>query len=136
MLEDPDAAVARAREAGVTRILTVGTGPASWSRALELAGRDAGVRAILGLHPHNAGDAHTGLDRLPELLDDDRVVAVGETGLDFFRDYAPRDAQRSAFEAQLDIAAAADMPVVIHSRAADEDTARTLERFGGTVVLH
>jgi TatD DNase family protein len=136
MLEEPDAAVAHAREAGVTRILTVGTGPATWPRALELAGRHEGVRAILGLHPHNAGDEDTGLDRLAELLGDERVVAAGEMGLDFFRDYAPRDAQRRAFEAQLDIAAAANKPVVIHSRAADEDTARTLERFDGAVVLH
>jgi TatD DNase family protein len=92
MCEDPDAAVTRAQEAGVTRILTVGTGPASWPTALELAERHDGVHAILGLHPHNAGDDDTGLDRLGELLDDDRVVAVGETGLDFFRDYAPPDA--------------------------------------------
>ena len=136
MCDDPDAAVARAREAGVTRILTVGTGPAGWPRALELAERHDGVRAILGLHPHNAGDEDTGLDRLGDLLGDDRVVAVGETGLDFFRDYAPRDAQRSAFEAQLDLASAAGRPVVIHSRAADDDTAHILERFDGTVVLH
>jgi TatD DNase family protein len=136
MCEDADAAVARAREVGVTRILTVGTGPGTWPRALELAGSHDGVSAILGLHPHNAGDDDTGLERLGQLLGDERVVAVGETGLDFFRDYAPRDAQRRAFEAQLDLASAARKPVVVHSRAADDDTARTLERFDGTVVLH
>ncbi|MFL5930496.1 MAG: TatD family hydrolase, partial [Gaiellaceae bacterium] len=59
-----------------------------------------------------------------------------ETGLDFFRDYAPRDAQQRAFEAQLELAAAAGKPLVVHSRAADDDTARTLERFDGTVILH
>jgi TatD DNase family protein len=134
MCEDPDAAVARAREAGVTRILTVATGPGGWPRALELADRHEGVRAILGLHPHNAADG--GLDDLAPLLEDERVVAVGETGLDFFRDYAARDAQSRAFEAQLELAAQAAKPVVIHSRAADEDTARTLERFDGAVVLH
>jgi TatD DNase family protein len=134
MCDDVDAAVARAREAGVTSILTVGTAPAGWARALALAERHAGVRAILGLHPHNA--AEDGLDGLAALLEDERVVAVGETGLDFFRDYAPRDAQRRAFEAQLELAAEAGKPVVIHSRAADDDTARTLERFDGTVVLH
>jgi TatD DNase family protein len=134
MCDDPDAAVARAREAGVTRILTVATGPAGWPRALELAERHDGVRAILGLHPHNAADG--GLDDLAPLLEDERVVAVGETGLDFFRDYAPRDAQSRAFEAQLELAAQAAKPVVIHSRAADAETARTLERFAGPVVLH
>jgi TatD DNase family protein len=136
MCEDPEAAIARAREVGVTRVLTVATGPAGWPRALELAERHDGVHAILGVHPHNAGDDDTGLERLGDLLDDERVVAVGEAGLDFFRDYAPRDAQRRAFEAQLDLASAAGKPVVVHSRAADEDTARTLERFDGTVVLH
>jgi len=134
MCEHPDAAVARAREVGVTRILTVATGPAGWPRAIRLAERHDGVLAILGLHPHNAADG--GLDDLAPLLEDERVVAVGETGLDFFRGYAPRDAQSRAFEAQLELAAQAAKPVVIHSRAADEDTARTLERFDGAVVLH
>jgi TatD DNase family protein len=135
MCEDGGAAVERAREAGVTRILTVGTGPASWPRALELAERHDGVHAILGLHPHDAAD-DGGLEALAGLLSDDRVVAVGETGLDFYRDYAPRDAQQRAFEAQLDLAAGAAKPVVVHSRAADEETARTLARFDGHVVLH
>jgi TatD DNase family protein len=133
MCEDPHAAVERAREAGVTRILTVGTGPASWSRALELAERYDAVYAILGVHPHNAAD---GLEGLADLLGDEHVVAVGETGLDFYRDYAPRDAQREAFAAQLDLAATAAKPAVIHTRAADAETSRTLKGFHGTVVLH
>jgi TatD DNase family protein len=135
MCEDAAAAVDRAREAGVTRILTVGTRPASWPRALELAERHDGVHAIVGLHPHNAAD-DDGLEALAELLADERVVAVGETGLDFYRDYAPRDAQQRAFEAQLDLAAGAAKPAVVHSRAADDETVRTLERFDGQVVLH
>ena len=130
---DPDRAVARAREAGVTRILTVGTGPHSWPAALELATRHDGVRAILGVHPH---EAHRGVDGLRELLGDERVVAVGETGLDFYRDRAPRDAQRAAFQAQLDLAVETGKPVVIHSRAADEELGRMLQQFDGTVVLH
>jgi TatD DNase family protein len=133
MCDDADGAVSRAREAGVTQILTVGTGPESWPAALDLAARHDGVSAILGVHPHEAG---SGVDGLAELLPDERVAAVGETGLDFYRDRAPRDAQRAAFEAQLDLAAEAGKPVVIHSRAADDEIAGTLERFGGTVVLH
>jgi TatD DNase family protein len=135
MCEDPDAAVERAREAGVTRILTVGTEPASWRAALDLAGRHEGVRAILGVHPHNAADT-VDLDELRTLLADERVVAVGETGLDFYRDYAPRHAQLNLFEAELDLASETGKPVVVHTRAADEETAQALERFGGTVVLH
>jgi TatD DNase family protein len=133
MCEDPAAAVARARGAGVTRILTVGTGPRTWAVALALAERHEGVHAVLGIHPH---EAEGGLDGLRELLEDDRVVAVGETGLDFYRDYAPRDAQRAAFAGQLELAAEAGQPVVIHSRAADDETVRMLARFEGTVVLH
>jgi TatD DNase family protein len=133
MSDEPDAVVERAREAGVTRILTVGTGPHSWPAALELAARHEGVRVVLGVHPH---EADRGVDGLRELLTDERVVAVGETGLDFYRDRAPRDAQRTAFAAQLDLAAETGKPVVIHSRAADEELARMLERFRGTVVLH
>ncbi len=133
LCEDPDAAVARARDAGVTRILTVGTGPGSWPAALDLAARHEAVHAIVGVHPHEAAG---GLDGLRELLGDERVAAVGETGLDFYRDLAPREAQRAAFEAQLALAAETGKAVVVHTRAADEDTARALEGFGGTVVLH
>jgi len=136
MCEDADAAVDRARDAGVMAILTVGTGPGSWPRALELAERHEGVRAILGLHPHNAAGAADGLEALGVLLADERVVGVGETGLDFYRDYAPRDAQRQVFASQLELAADAAKPVVIHSRAADDETAGMLESFGGSVVLH
>lgn len=133
LCEDSDGAVARAGEAGVTRILTVGTGPTSWPAALDLAARHEAVHAIVGVHPHEAA---RGLDGLRELLGDERVVAVGETGLDFYRDLAPRDAQRAAFEAQLAFAAETGKAVVVHMRAADEDTAGALEGFGGTVVLH
>ncbi len=133
MCDDPDAVVERAREAGVTRILTVGTGPHSWPAALELAARHEGVRVVLGVHPH---EAERGVDGLRDLLADERVVAVGETGLDFYRDRAPREAQRAAFAAQLELAAETGKPVVIHSRAADEELALMLERFDGTVVLH
>ncbi len=96
--DDPADVVARAREAGVTRILTVGTDPAGCRRALELAEAHEEVFAILGIHPHEAGAA-TGEDlaEVRRLLDHPRAVAVGETGLDYFRDYAPRDAQRRLF---------------------------------------
>ena len=133
MCDDPDGAVERAREAGVTRILTVGTGPSSWAAARELAARHEGVSAILGVHPH---EAELGVDGLADLVGDERVAAVGETGLDFYRDRAPRDAQRAAFTAQLELAAQAGKAVVIHSRAAEEEILRLLEPFAGTVVLH
>ena len=136
-LDDPPAAVARAREAGVGRVLTVGTTVEGCRVALRLAEQHEGVFAILGLHPHEAGSFDAGdVDRLTELLDHPRTVAVGETGLDYFRDYAPREAQRRLFERLLAVATDARKPVVVHTRAADEDTLAALSGFAGTVVLH
>ncbi len=136
-LDDADEAVRRAAEVGVTRILTVGTELDDCRRALALAERHDGVFAILGIHPHEAGEATDGdLAVLRELLGHPRAVAVGETGLEWYRDYAPRDAQRRLFEAQLELAAGLRKPVVIHTRAADDDTLAALRGFAGTVVLH
>ena len=136
-LEDPDEAVERAAEAGVTRILTVGTNVEDGRRALELAERHDGVFAILGIHPHEAGTAtEADLAALRELLGHPKAVAVGETGLDWHRDYAPRDDQRRLFAAELELAAELGKPVVIHARAADDDTLAGLAGFAGTVVLH
>jgi TatD DNase family protein len=136
-LEDPDEAVERAAEAGITGILTVGTDVEDCRRALELAERHDGVFAILGIHPHEAGTATTeDLAALRDVLAHPKAVAVGETGLDWYRDYAPRDQQRRVFAAQLELAAELGKPVVIHTRAADDDTLSALTGYPGTVVLH
>jgi TatD DNase family protein len=133
----PSALLRRARAAGVERVVTVGTGIESCREALALAERHEEVFAALGIDPHQAGGAEADrLAELEELLGHVRAVAVGETGLDFFRDHAPRDRQLRLFEAELELAAELGMPVVIHTRDADEETARALERFDGTVVLH
>jgi TatD DNase family protein len=136
-LDDADEAVRRAADAGVSRIVTVGTDVDDCRRALVLAEHHDGVLAILGIHPHEAGTA-TGDDlaALRELLAHPKAVAVGETGLDWYRDYAPRDEQRRLFAAQLELASELAKPVVIHTRAADEDTLAGLADFVGTVVLH
>ena len=136
-LDDPDEAIHRAAEAGVARILTVGTSVDDCRRALSLAERHEGVFAILGIHPHDAGTATTDdLVALRDLLAHPKAVAVGETGLDWFRDYAPRDDQRRLFAAELELAAEFGKPVVIHTRAADDDTLGGLTDHEGTVVLH
>jgi TatD DNase family protein len=133
----PSALIRRARSAGVDRIITVGTGIESSQAALELADLHEEVFAALGIDPHQAGDAEAGrVDELRELLQHEQAVAVGETGLDYFRDRAPRDRQRRLFEAQLDVAAELGKPVVIHTRDAEADTAEFLSGFGGTVVMH
>jgi TatD DNase family protein len=125
--------VERARAAGVDRILEVGASPASWDEVVAFSAATEGVSAILGIHPHEAGEADASdLARLGELS----AVAVGETGLDYYRDYAPPQAQRQLFQAHLAIAEELGRPVVIHCRAAESDVARALGDFGGTVVLH
>jgi TatD DNase family protein len=129
--------IRRARAAGVDRIVTVGTGIESCRAALELAQLHEEVFAALGIDPHQAGDPEGGrVEELRELLEHDRAVAVGETGLDYFRELAPRDRQRRVFEAQLELAAELGKPVVIHTRDADADTADVLAGFDGTVVMH
>jgi TatD DNase family protein len=128
--------VERARAAGVERILAVGSTIESCRAALAVAEEEEGVFAILGIHPHEAEREGGRLDELRGLLAHPRAVAVGETGLDFYRDRAPRDRQLEVFEAELALAAALGKPVVIHTRAADEATVEALETFAGTVVLH
>jgi TatD DNase family protein len=137
LAEEPAEVVGRAREAGVTRIIAVGSGIDSCRATLEIAEREEGVFAALGIHPHQAGGEEAGrLDELRELLAGPMAVAVGETGLDHYRDYAPRDRQRQLFDAQLALAAELGKPVVIHTRAAEADTVAALDGFQGTVVLH
>ena len=136
-LDDADEAIKRAAVAGVTRILTVGTSVEDCRRALALAEAHDGVFAILGIHPHDAGTAtEDDLAALRELLAHPKAVAVGETGLDWFRDYAPPAEQRRLFAEELALAAELGKPVVIHTRAADDDTLAALADHEGTVVLH
>jgi TatD DNase family protein len=131
--EPPQQLVDRARAAGVDRILEVGAWPESWNEVAEFCRENDGLFAILGIHPHEAGEADPSqLERLREF----DPVAVGETGLDYYRDYAPHDAQRQLFQAHLAIAEELGKAVVIHCRAADADVARALTDFEGTVVLH
>ena len=131
MCEGPaEDVVAAAAAAGVSRILTVGR-----EQALALADRFASVWAIVGIHPHEAADGLE-VDSLRQLLAHPRAVAVGECGLDFFRDYAPRADQVRVFEAQIGLANETGLPLVIHTRAADDDTFPMLEAAEVPVVLH
>ena len=131
--------VERARTAGVTRLATVGMNPDSIERALAAARAHEEVFAIVGQHPHEAAAfdaaARAAVERAGRA---DEAVAIGETGLDYFRDRSPREAQRSAFEAQIDLARELRLPLVIHTRDAEEDTFAILrDRADGVpVVMH
>jgi TatD DNase family protein len=135
-LDDPAAAVTRARDVGVTRIISVGTDPVSWAKTLPLAEEHEGVYLVAGVHPQEAA-GEVDFSELERLFQHPKVVGVGEIGLDYYRDYAPHDAQAKLFIYQLGLAKKAALPVVIHNRAADEDTVSILRQwFDGIVVLH
>ena len=121
--DDLQAVLDRARAAGVRRMLTIGTDVASSRAAVALAGREPDVWAAVGIHPHDAAGADaSALAELERLAGEPRVVAIGETGLDFFRNLSPRDAQERAFAAQLELARRARKPVIVHCRDAHEAT--------------
>jgi TatD DNase family protein len=133
----PEQLVARSRAAGVERVITISSGIDSARESLAIAARNEGVYAALGIHPHQAGsDEAEHLDDLRTLLADERAVAVGETGLDYYRDLAPRGRQHDLFEAQMRLAEELGLPLVIHCRDADDAVAAALASFTGTVVLH
>jgi TatD DNase family protein len=135
--DDPAAVVARAKAAGVTRIVTIGTGIDSCRAALAIAVQHDGVYAALGIDPHQAGSAEAQRSgELRDLLTHPKAVAVGETGLDNYHHYAAPDEQRALFDAQIALAAELRKPVVIHNREASAATADALARFDGTVILH
>jgi TatD DNase family protein len=131
--------VTRARQTGVHRLATVGMDGPSIDRALDAAREHEGVVAIVGRHPHHAeGFDERGLGEIETAAADPLARAIGETGLDYYRDRAPRDDQRRAFEAQLELAGRVGLPVVIHTRAAEEDTFAILAEHADrlTVILH
>jgi TatD DNase family protein len=133
-LDDPARAISRAHDVGVDRILAIGSGLASTEATLAIAAQASGVAVAAGIHPHQAADDES-LDDLTA-LGDGNFVAIGEIGLDFYRDYAPRDRQRERFEQQLDLARDLRKAVIVHTRAAEDETMAVLERFDGTVVMH
>jgi TatD DNase family protein len=118
---DRDEVITRAHNAGVTTIITVGTGLDSSQRSIELAEKYEGILAAVGIHPHAAGTAtDAAIEGIARLAEHPKVVAIGEIGLDFYRDYSPSDSQIRIFQQQLDLAARIDLPVVIHCREAHE----------------
>lgn len=138
-LESSEAAaqLARARAAGVERVVAVATSIDGCAKAVELTHAHPGVYACLGAHPYRAGSGDE--ERLGELvaaLADPRAVAVGETGLDYYRALGSAEEQRRLFDGQLAIAQELGLPVVIHSREADADTLAALQGYPGSVVLH
>jgi len=128
---DRDDIIARAADAGVRRMIVTGTTVSSSRDAVQLSQTYPGcLFATAGIHPHHAGDINeTTLADLRQLITEPTVVAIGECGLDYFRNYSPRDTQLDAFEKQLGLATATDKPVFLHQRDAHGDFAALVKNF-------
>jgi TatD DNase family protein len=127
-----DEVVRRSIAAGVTGWITVGTDTQQNRKAVQLANRFENMYAAVGIHPHDAKDVTANaMAELKELARSEKVVAIGETGLDFHYDFSPRQDQRRAFEAQLEIARQLNLPIIIHCREAFDETIDILEQFIG-----
>ncbi len=138
--EDREAAIERALAAGVEAMMAIGTGngPPDLEAAVRLAKRYPFIYATVGVHPHDASKAtEATFARLWELARHPKVMAIGEIGLDYHYDFSPRDVQRAVFERQLDAAAEAGKPIVIHTREAWGDTMGVLRsRWHGGGIMH
>ena len=129
---DRDETIQRALAAGVEHMLNIGTGngPPDLEAGVRLADKYPAFFATVGIHPHDAAKAGPGdYRRIADLLAHPKVIAVGEIGLDYHYDFAPREAQKSAFIEQMSIAAPAGKPIVIHTREAWQDTVALLEKY-------
>jgi TatD DNase family protein len=141
LAEQLPAVLARAAQAGIDRMITIGTRLSTFDRIREIAAGHPNVYCTIGVHPHEAGkEGFPDPDRFLEAAEDPRVVGIGESGLDYFYDNAPRDAQRRSFLLHIHIAQATGLPLVVHTRDADDDTMDLLEeamrRQPFTGVIH
>jgi len=129
--KDRDEIIAECFAEGLTYMLTVGTEERYFDKVIGLVERYPAIYGAMGIHPHNSGDFTDGLAaRMKRFISHEKIVAYGEIGLDFFRDYAPRNTQKEAFRRQVDLALGAALPVIIHSRDAGEETIDILREFG------
>ena len=129
LVEDQEGALGRARRAGVGAMLNISTKQSEWDQVVATASEHDDVYASVGIHPHNA-DEHTDLTRAELLaaLQHPKVIGVGETGLDYYYDHSDRDAQKQLFTMHIDAARELQLPVIIHTRDAEDDTLSILEQ--------
>ena len=141
LVEEQQAVLARARAAGVGTMLNISTRQSEWDEVIGLAERESDVWASVGIHPHEA-DAHPDVQtaNLVERAAHPRVVGIGESGLDFYYDHSDRDRQRDSFRAHIAAARETGLPIIVHTREAEEDTHKILAEEMGkgayTGVIH
>ena len=125
----------RAKSAGIEQILVIGFDLKTSQQAVELAMNTENLWATVGMHPHDAKDlTNTAMDTFRRLADHPKVIALGEMGLDYYRDLSPRSIQKTAFEQQLDLAEEFDMPIIVHNREAYHDILPILRSRKGRIV--
>jgi len=132
LVEDQDAVLARAADAGVSAMLNISTRKREWADIIATAEKSPNIWASVGIHPHEA-DSHADVDtaQLVAAADHPKVIAIGETGLDYFYDHSDRDQQQASFRAHLVASRETGLPVIVHTRDAEEDTARILREEMG-----
>jgi len=137
---DRDEVIKRAKTNGIINIINVGTSLASSHRALNLSQKYEIIYAVVGIHPHQAKNfSKRSIKVLKDLAKADKVIAIGEIGLDFYYDNSPREQQKEAFRQQLRLAKEINLPVVIHSREADQQTIKILKEetmYNYNILLH
>jgi TatD DNase family protein len=134
-----DAVVERARQQGVVRMVTISSHPEDTQAALDIARHHENIWTTSGIHPHSVAEyGRDGISMVAELAEDDKIVAIGECGLDYYYDNSPRGMQRSALRKQVELAADLALPLIIHSRESDEDMIAVVREVEGEVfgVLH
>lgn len=133
--EDQGQVIARAKSAGVTRIVVPGIDLATSDLAVQLAERTPGVYAAVGIHPHDAEEwSPQARNQLRTLAGSEQVIAIGEIGLDFYRNLAPAEKQRQALRGQLRLAAELDLPVIVHNREATGELIEHLIEWAGSLT--
>ena len=127
LVEDQQAVLARARAAGVGGFLSISTRQSEWDQVIGTAEREADVWASVGIHPHEAdGHADLGEAALRQATDHAKVIAIGETGLDYYYDHSDRETQQALFRRHINVARETGLPLIIHTRDAEDDTAAIL----------
>ena len=137
--KDLDLVIGRAKNAKVNHIINIGYNLVGSKESVELTEKYSGLYATVGIHPHNANQLNENvLNELRKLSEHPKVLAIGEIGLDYYRNLAPREVQIEAFEAQLVLAEELGLPVVVHDRNAHADTLKVLSKFKGRIraVMH
>ncbi|MEM8918901.1 MAG: TatD family hydrolase [Pseudomonadota bacterium] len=141
LVEEQDAVLERARQSGVTAMLNISTRESEWKDIVATANREPDVWSSIGIHPHEA-DSHPDVDlaKLLKQSDQDRVIAIGETGLDYYYDHSDRDRQRQSFRTHIHAARETGLPIIVHTRDAEDDTAEIMaeemEKGAYTGVIH